>query len=126
MKQEIGKLQPSWDFTDFDCFIEYTISDVQVIKNVTSDPDWPAAIKDQDDWVDTTKAFYPVPAGDWGGREHAKVTGAYIRHPQTLVYLVASIYDIRMERSRFTAEFPPLSITRPQIPVALQQYRLLV
>jgi hypothetical protein len=30
---------------------------VQVIKDVMSDPDWPAAIKDQDDWVDYTKAL---------------------------------------------------------------------
>lgn len=30
---------------------------MQVIKNVMPDPDWGAAIKDQDDWVDTTKAL---------------------------------------------------------------------
>jgi len=56
MKQELGKLRPSWDFADFDCLLEYTIPDVQVIKNVMSDPDWLAATKDQD-WVDTTKAL---------------------------------------------------------------------
>jgi len=57
MKQEIGHLWPSWDFAEFDCFIEYTISDVHVIKNFMSDRDWLVAIKDQDDWVDTTKAL---------------------------------------------------------------------
>ncbi|TVY16905.1 hypothetical protein LARI1_G007191 [Lachnellula arida] len=45
------------DFADFDCFLEYTIPDVQVVKNVMSDPDWQEAIKDQDDWVDMTKAL---------------------------------------------------------------------
>ncbi|RYP30211.1 hypothetical protein DL767_006358 [Monosporascus sp. MG133] len=57
LKQEFGKLRSSWDFADFDCFIEYTIPDVQAIKNVMSDPDWQAATKDQGDWVDTTKAL---------------------------------------------------------------------
>ncbi|RYP56993.1 hypothetical protein DL770_010785 [Monosporascus sp. CRB-9-2] len=38
LKQEVGKLRPSWDFADFDCFIEYTIPDVEAIKNVMSDP----------------------------------------------------------------------------------------
>ncbi|KAI1662332.1 hypothetical protein F4813DRAFT_396971 [Daldinia decipiens] len=57
VKQEVGKFRPTWDFADFDCFIEYTIPDVQTIKNVTSDPEWPVAVKDQDDWVDSTKAL---------------------------------------------------------------------
>ncbi|TVY90021.1 hypothetical protein LAWI1_G003315, partial [Lachnellula willkommii] len=51
------KASTSWDFADFDCFLEYTIPDVQVVKNVMSDPDWQEAIKDQDDWVDMTKAL---------------------------------------------------------------------
>jgi hypothetical protein len=57
LKQELGEHRPSWDFADFDCVLEYTIADVQVIKDVMSDPNWPAAIKDQDDWVDYTKAL---------------------------------------------------------------------
>ena len=57
LKQEMGKLQPSWDFADFDCFIEYTIPDIQTIKNVMSDPDWATAIKDQGEWVDLSKAL---------------------------------------------------------------------
>ncbi|GAB1312363.1 EthD domain-containing protein [Madurella fahalii] len=57
LRQELGKLRPRWDFADFDCFIEYTIPDMQTIKNVMSDPDWQAAIKDQDKWVDMTRAL---------------------------------------------------------------------
>ncbi|KAK3987150.1 hypothetical protein QBC44DRAFT_332015 [Cladorrhinum sp. PSN332] len=57
LKQELGKIRPGWDFADFDCFIEYTIPDLQTIKNVMSDPDWPAAIKDQDSWVDMGRAL---------------------------------------------------------------------
>ncbi len=45
---------------------------MEVIKNVMSDPDWPAAIKDQNDWVDSTKALvslgystpYLLPTGE--------------------------------------------------------------
>ncbi|EMR69404.1 hypothetical protein UCREL1_3588 [Eutypa lata UCREL1] len=57
LKQEMGKFRPTWDFADFDCVLEYTIPNMQVIKNVMSDPDWSAAIKGQEDWVDTTKTL---------------------------------------------------------------------
>ncbi|KAI9649990.1 hypothetical protein NHQ30_000003 [Ciborinia camelliae] len=60
MKEELGKFRPSWDFADFDCFIEYTIPDLQAVKNVMSDPEWPTAIKDQDDWIDVSKALVSV------------------------------------------------------------------
>ncbi|KAI0420901.1 hypothetical protein F5X98DRAFT_311591 [Xylaria grammica] len=60
LKEEMEKFRPTWNFADFDCFIEYTINDLQVIKNVISDPDWPKAIENQDDWVDTTKALLSV------------------------------------------------------------------
>ena len=53
----MGKLRPSWEFADFDCFLEYTITDVQTIKNVMSDPAWQEVIKDQEEWVDTSKAL---------------------------------------------------------------------
>lgn len=53
----MGKLRPSWEFADFDCFLEYTIPDVQTIKNVMSDPAWQEVIKDQEEWVDTSKAL---------------------------------------------------------------------
>ncbi|KAI1504808.1 hypothetical protein F5X99DRAFT_371049 [Biscogniauxia marginata] len=57
LRQEVGKDRPGWDIADFDCIIEYAIPDAQAIKRVMLDPDWSAAIKDQDDWVDTTKAL---------------------------------------------------------------------
>lgn len=53
----MGKLRPSWEFADFDCFLEYTIPDVQTIKNLMSDPAWQEVIKDQEEWVDTSKAL---------------------------------------------------------------------
>lgn len=53
----MGKFRPTWDFADFDCVLEYTIPNVAAIKNVMSDPDWATAIKDQEDWVDTSKAL---------------------------------------------------------------------
>ncbi|KAF2236190.1 hypothetical protein EV356DRAFT_531126 [Viridothelium virens] len=72
------EIQPTWDFADFDCFIEYTIPDVQVIKNVTSDPDWATATKDQDDWVDMTKILnslgYSTP--------HLLETGEVVNMPE--------------------------------------------
>jgi hypothetical protein len=57
MKEELGKYRPAWDFAEFDCFIEYTMPDLQSIKNVMADPDWPAAVKDEDYWVDPSKAL---------------------------------------------------------------------
>lgn len=61
----MGKIRPTWDFADWDCFLEYTIPNVETIKNVMADPDWPAALKDQDEWLDTSKALlslgYHVP-----------------------------------------------------------------
>ena len=57
MKAEISLVRPTWEFSDFDCFLEYTIPGVDIIKNVMSDPDWPAAVKDQDAWIDTSKAL---------------------------------------------------------------------
>ena len=52
--------RPTWDFADFDCFLEYTISSMEVIANVMTDPDWPAAIKDEEKWIDTSKALLSV------------------------------------------------------------------
>jgi len=60
MKQELEKFRPSWDTADFDCCIEYTIPDLQVLQNVISDPDWLVAVKDEEDWVETTKALVSV------------------------------------------------------------------
>ncbi|CAL5870493.1 uncharacterized protein PFLUO_LOCUS4730 [Penicillium psychrofluorescens] len=57
LKQEVGQVRPTWDFADFDCFIEYTLPNAEVIKNIMSDPDWAVALKDQDDWVDVPKAL---------------------------------------------------------------------
>lgn len=57
LKQDVGETRPSWDVADFDCFIEYTLPNAAVIKNIMSDPDWAAALKDQDDWVDVPKAL---------------------------------------------------------------------
>ncbi|KAJ5832848.1 Dimeric alpha-beta barrel [Penicillium riverlandense] len=57
LKQEVGKARPGWDFADFDCFIEYKLPNVEVIKNLMSDPDFAASLKDQDDWVDVPKAL---------------------------------------------------------------------
>lgn len=60
MKQVLGKFRPGWDYADFDCFIEYLLPDLQAVTNILTDPDWPAAIKDQDDWVDMSRALVSV------------------------------------------------------------------
>lgn len=57
LKQEIGQLRQSWDFADFDCFIEYTLPDVETIKKIMGDPEWLIAVKDQEDWVQVSKAL---------------------------------------------------------------------
>ncbi|KAI1461934.1 hypothetical protein F4805DRAFT_188243 [Annulohypoxylon moriforme] len=60
LKSVVGEAQPTWDFADFDCFIEYIIPDAQTVTNVRTDPDWPKAIKDQEDWVETSKALVSI------------------------------------------------------------------
>lgn len=57
LQQEIGQIRPSWDFADFDCFIEYTLPDVETIKKIMADPEWLIAVKDQEDWVQLSKAL---------------------------------------------------------------------
>ncbi|KAI1122381.1 hypothetical protein F5Y10DRAFT_287266 [Nemania abortiva] len=54
------KIQPTWDVADFDCFIEYTIRDMETISKVMSDKEWSTAIKDQEDWVDVKRALVSV------------------------------------------------------------------
>jgi hypothetical protein len=53
----MSKMRPSWNFADYDCFLEYTIPNMQAIQNVMSDSDWTTAVKDQEEWVDTSKAL---------------------------------------------------------------------
>jgi hypothetical protein len=57
LKPEFEKFRPTWDFAEFDCFIEYTLPSVQTIKDVMMDPDFLASVKDQEDWVETSKAL---------------------------------------------------------------------
>lgn len=33
---------------------------MQTIRDIIADPDWNEAIKDQDDWVDTTRALLSI------------------------------------------------------------------
>ncbi|KAK6956868.1 hypothetical protein Daesc_002150 [Daldinia eschscholtzii] len=51
VKQEVGKAQPTWTFAKWDCYVEYTLPNLETIKNVTSDPEWHMAVKDEEDWV---------------------------------------------------------------------------
>ncbi|KAI1478080.1 hypothetical protein F4774DRAFT_175475 [Daldinia eschscholtzii] len=55
VKQEVGKARPTWEFAECDCYTEYTPPSPETIKNVTSDPDWHIAVKDEEDWVDITR-----------------------------------------------------------------------
>ncbi|KAJ5915682.1 Dimeric alpha-beta barrel [Penicillium verhagenii] len=60
LKQAIGESCPTWDFADFDCFIEYMLPSVETVMKIMSDPDWQIAIKDEDKWVDMPKALISV------------------------------------------------------------------
>ncbi|KAE9382063.1 hypothetical protein N431DRAFT_539545 [Stipitochalara longipes BDJ] len=60
MKQAVGKVQPTWDFADFDCVIEYKLPGMETVGNVMSDPEWTEVLKDQDEWVDTSRALVTV------------------------------------------------------------------
>ncbi|PQE16661.1 dimeric alpha-beta barrel protein [Rutstroemia sp. NJR-2017a BBW] len=52
--------RPTWEYADFDCFIEYWLPDLDCVMKLMTDPDWPAAIKNQDDWVDMSRALVSV------------------------------------------------------------------
>ncbi|ATZ53974.1 hypothetical protein BCIN_10g00030 [Botrytis cinerea B05.10] len=60
MKQVLGQFRPTWEYADFDCFIEYLLPDLESVTKLLTDPDWPAAIKNQDDWVDMSRALVSV------------------------------------------------------------------
>jgi len=60
LRETMIERRPTWDFADFDCFIEYTVPDMDCIKNVMSDPDWPEAVKEEPDWVDTSKSLCAI------------------------------------------------------------------
>lgn len=60
MKKELGNIHPTWDFADFDCFIEYIIPSMDTVKAVITDPGWPAAIAHQADWIDVNKALVSI------------------------------------------------------------------
>lgn len=50
-------MRPTWDFADFDCFIEYILPDVGVIPKVMEDPEFQVSVKDQDLWLDPSRAL---------------------------------------------------------------------
>ncbi|KAM3086804.1 hypothetical protein ACMFMG_000925 [Clarireedia jacksonii] len=61
LAQTIQKSRPTWNFADYDCVIEYTLPSVQSIGNIMSDPDWEEkALKDQENWVDMSRALVSV------------------------------------------------------------------
>ncbi|PQE27247.1 dimeric alpha-beta barrel protein [Rutstroemia sp. NJR-2017a WRK4] len=60
LAQYLQKGRPTWGFADYDCVIEYTLPSVQSIAEIMSDPDWQEAIKDQEDWVDVSRALVSV------------------------------------------------------------------
>lgn len=57
LKEQMSKSRTGWDYADFDCFIEYIIPSVETIGAVQSDPDWPATLKDEDKWLDASRAL---------------------------------------------------------------------
>ena len=55
LKEAMIKVRPTWDFADYDCIIEYL-----AMMNMQQDPDWHASIKDQEKWVNVSKALLTV------------------------------------------------------------------
>jgi hypothetical protein len=53
----MAAVHPTWEVADHDCTIEYTLPGVKTIENMMADPEWHEAVKDQVDWVDTSKAL---------------------------------------------------------------------
>ena len=59
-REQMAVVHPTWQVADYDCFIEYTLPDVQTIGNVMADPEWIEAVADQIDWVDTSRSLVSV------------------------------------------------------------------
>jgi hypothetical protein len=58
---EFQEFRLTWKFADYDCIIEYTFRNMEIVRNVMSDPDWVGvALKDQEEWVDVPKALVSV------------------------------------------------------------------
>jgi hypothetical protein len=61
LKQEFQEFRPTWEFADYDCIIEYTFRDMEIVKKAMSDPDWvEGVLKGQEEWVDVQKALVSV------------------------------------------------------------------
>lgn len=60
LKEAMIKLRPTWDYADYDCIIEYLMPNEDAMTNMQQDPEWHASIKDQEKWVDVSKALLTV------------------------------------------------------------------
>ncbi|VUC28763.1 unnamed protein product [Clonostachys rosea] len=57
LRASIEKVHPTWEYADYDCIIEYSFRGIESIGKVMADPEWHAALKDDDEWVDKSKAL---------------------------------------------------------------------
>ncbi|KUL85917.1 hypothetical protein ZTR_06349 [Talaromyces verruculosus] len=60
LKEAMIKLRPTWDYADYDCIIEYLMPSPEAMTNMQQDPGWHASIKDQEKWVDVSRALLTV------------------------------------------------------------------
>ncbi|CAH0045241.1 unnamed protein product [Clonostachys solani] len=60
LKAMMIEKRPTWSFADFDCFLEYTVPNIEALNNVMSDPDWPAALEQEPDWVDASRSLLSI------------------------------------------------------------------
>ena len=54
------KTRPTWDYADFDCFIEYLMPSAEAMANMLADPEFHESVKDQEKVVDTTRSLLSV------------------------------------------------------------------
>ncbi|EPE37120.1 Dimeric alpha+beta barrel [Glarea lozoyensis ATCC 20868] len=57
LKPQFATLRPTWEFAEFDCFIEYIIPSFECVKAVMMDAEWAEAVADQEEWVDVPRAL---------------------------------------------------------------------
>ncbi|KAI1361489.1 hypothetical protein F5Y08DRAFT_314495 [Xylaria arbuscula] len=60
LKANMDGYRATWEFADFDCFIEYTLKDPRDIGELLADPAWAKSIEHQEEWVDTSKALMSI------------------------------------------------------------------
>ncbi|ETS86015.1 hypothetical protein PFICI_04040 [Pestalotiopsis fici W106-1] len=55
-QSQVDKVRPGWVVSKCDLILEHWVNDLGDIMKLSQDPEWAAALKDQDVWMDNSKS----------------------------------------------------------------------